>query len=835
MVHEYHQHPSSRSHHQFPHRNLPHHQQQQFSRHHPHPQGNAMYPSNASSLHLSPHLVKSRRKEYLSQPFFRGSCPEFGQTGVVYGPSKIPGFDPNHLRALPEPKCQCSRRQNPLHQMHEKPGGTINSLIPHLQKVVKFNLNPSYSKSPSGTPAAVAPSSSSASYHRRSNSSCSVIASQETGVDLDPDVLSRNKRNLPQAPSFKHPTSPTMPMAKMRALKDMITNTDLNFKRQIQVSPIPRYSREHDFKFGRKTATIDRSMGITSYLRGHPSSASIIHSNQVQRSLPDSPVRTLSRNSPIGSFFGPSIGAANNLTASSTNICSDPTCSDPNCPANFPVLHHVTASSNYPSGRIAFSNPDLRVGCNVNNWETSNYRYSFQPQIHADYSIATPPRYVTASHQHHHQHANQVGQYYSSRCSSPGFCPSGGIKHGQHRQSSLASFLSSINHQATNHHHPSSSIATTTSVASTTNATTNVNSSKQFPSVSEITRPPFMEPTYNCVDKYDYNYDNFYRAKRDKLQPFFRYSPAPPPSRSTTPVNDLLSNAFPGGTKNPFIPTTISVTPPPPGSSICSKTTSVRDTTTALTSSGKVVAANNQVGHEHERNSDVNPSLGGKNVNVNHGDTKQLFKKQLKYFIEERKGELGMPASFQPQTGSESDVTALLNMYSNPPDPVKAKFPPPGASTYQSVPQAYFDPKVASFTPMLTRRHSFGGEDPSLLYRASPSPFPSFYSSYAPPTASSLLHHHHDEFSHYNHHQHHPQTHHAHLHHSYPRTTSNSYSNIHASLYPHHHQYQHHYHNQPMCQGSCQSSCHTARPSSPYPQDTTMYLTGDDALDYALL
>src|SRR5439155_16261252 len=84
------------------------------------------------------------------------------------------------------------------------------------------------------------------------------------------------------------------------------------------------------------------------------------------------------------------------------------------------------------------------------------------------------------------------------------------------------------------------------------------------PSVSEITRPPYMEPTFDFVDKYDYNYDNYFRAKRDKLQPFFIRSA--PPSRSATPVNGYFSSNL--TSNNPFI----SSPPPPP--LVSTKTTS---------------------------------------------------------------------------------------------------------------------------------------------------------------------------------------------------------------------------------------------------------------------
>lgn len=81
---------------------------------------------------------------------------------------------------------------------------------------------------------------------------------------------------------------------------------------------------------------------------------------------------------------------------------------------------------------------------------------------------------------------------------------------------------------------------------------------------------------------------------------------------------------------------------------------------------------------------------------------KVVFKNQLKYFVEERKNALGYPTDLTPQRGSESDLNALLHLYSHPPDPVKERFPPAGAPTYQSVPQAY----VAQSEAPLLRRHA---------------------------------------------------------------------------------------------------------------------------------
>lgn len=34
---------------------------------------------------------------------------------------------------------------------------------------------------------------------------------------------------------------------------------------------------------------------------------------------------------------------------------------------------------------------------------------------------------------------------------------------------------------------------------------------RPFPSLTEVTRPTFLEPTYLSADRYDYNYDNYFR------------------------------------------------------------------------------------------------------------------------------------------------------------------------------------------------------------------------------------------------------------------------------------------------------------------------------------
>ena len=159
---------------------------------------------------------------------------------------------------------------------------------------------------------------------------------------------------------------------------------------------------------------------------------------------------------------------------------------------------------------------------------------------------------------------------------------------------------------------------------------------KRFPSLSDVTRPPFLDPSYNLIDKYDYNYDNYYRSKREQIaRPYWTSSAAP--SRPVTPAD---INTSPGIHTSKYVDT---------------------------------------------------------------DDPKAAFKNQMKYFVQERKQALGGTSAYlghsgapytsagilgETQTGSESDLNALLHLYSHPPDPVRDKFPPPGVASYQSIPQA---------------------------------------------------------------------------------------------------------------------------------------------------
>lgn len=175
---------------------------------------------------------------------------------------------------------------------------------------------------------------------------------------------------------------------------------------------------------------------------------------------------------------------------------------------------------------------------------------------------------------------------------------------------------------------------------------------KKFPSFSDVTRPPFLDPTYNLIDKYDYNYENYYRSKRDAIsRPYWTSSTAP--SRPVTPA-------------------------------------------------------------------DINTSPGiHTSKYIDSDDPKTAFKNQMKYFVQERKqalGGAGTPGPYgggyasgstaglmgETQTGSESDLNALLHLYSHPPDPVRDKFPPPGVPTYQSIPQAMINADQNVHNPRLS-------------------------------------------------------------------------------------------------------------------------------------
>ena len=361
-------------------------------------------------------------------------------------------------------------------------------------------------------------------------------------------------------------------------------------------------------------------------------------------------------------------------SSSSSGTCCCPCC----CPASCNQLTSTTGRSG-----VTLSNPDLRAP----------YRYSF---ITHQPPYATGPESAAASAaaaagvrsdcsaccQRRHQHQqHSLFSPSSICCMSPG---AGGAGGGTSR---------CCRHQLLHRNSDPALTSTTTT--------------SKFPSVSEITRPPFLDPSFNLIEKYEYNFDNYFKAKRDLLQPFYRSSA--PGSRSGTPTTNV-------SLINPFISGTLT---PPPCSSALSNTTLASG---MLNNSGRI-SRNRPMSQATAGNCDHTiPDLEGQEIS-----TKSKFKNQLKYFVEERKGELGYNSTYQPQTGSVTDVNTLMNLYSDPPDPVRSRFPPPGVSAYQSVPQSYFDPNSTTFTSLRDpvpnvagtnfprRRHSFGGERGVLL------------------------------------------------------------------------------------------------------------------------
>ena len=671
----------------------------------------------------------------------------------------------------------------------------------------------------------------------------------------------------------------------------MITSTDLNFRRKMQVSPVPRYNLEHELKFGPKSSTyfsdtlsssLDQPFHFASsskqtqqqqqqqqqqqstgqsnqstrpstpnYLlhdhphhhtghhsHHHPSSLPHhnlhshphhlhasnaahhlhshlpLHSQQQQHashlnahsrrprssifsSLPGSPVHGYHRDSVFNfnnwrdDCFLPSMSntsdrdvlrstGATTTTAAGNNsghcvsccpcclngeVCNDANCQCCNPYPGVPGLPSLTTDINGQTMHTS-SVPDLRSSA---------------------YSRIPSSSYLTASStcntgRHGHISGSHMYQHLYSR-------------HGSSPPPPLSSLLhcdTCTSNQLTNCTHLS---------------TASVDTSKKFPSVSEITKPPFLDPTYNLIEKYDYNYDNYFKSKREKLfRPFFRSAP---PSRSVTPDGlTVISNYL-----------TSSSTPVP---QLINNLSATNNGTTVIKSSAGGGGPSGNSLTINPSSSATIASTGSTSIVPAIANNKEIidspkvvFKNQLKYFVEERKNALqaaNNSASCCPSRsndyygkgisnnglnysssgvdsnqisttvgGSESNINALLNMYSNPPDPVKSKFPPAGASTYQSVPQGCIDPSsVTCFTPLpssllhhhlhqqqhahhqhqqhnslIGRRHSFNGplgvgtsanssssnyfshHHPS--YRPSPSPYPAFYSSYEPPSASSLL------------------------------------------------------------------------------------------------
>lgn len=539
------------------------------------------------------------------------------------------------------------------------------------------------------------------------------------------------------------------------------------------------------------------------------------HQHMIQRSLPGSPVRAttpLFRSSRIrshdesfhqpatypslrtslhqhtsGNYHHPpsSLMHHNNIsTAAGNNIpegtgcCPAADCASANAGSN-PLTSTAVTASGITTGRT-LSNPDLRAP----------YRYSFIPH---------QPPYATG-HASSHLSASAVNTDCSACCQlqqqqqQHSLCvPLCGCCMSPLGTSGTAAAAASIRGSSFNRHqllHRNSDPALT------------MTGESKFPSVSEITRPPFLDPSFNLVEKYEYNFDNYFKSKRDRLQPFYRSSA--PGSRSGTPTTNVsLVNPFETGR----------LTPQLTGCGSALSNTTLTSGIMNHNNSGRM-SRNRPMSQATSGNCDHTiPDLKGQEMS-----TKSKFMNQLKYFVEERKGELGFTRTLEPQTGSVTDVNTLMNLYSDPPDPVKSKFPPPGVPAYQSVPQSYFDPNSTTFNSLRDpvpnamgcssnyprRRHSFGGERDCYMNSSgmaghrltSASPFPSFYASYAPPTASSLLNIHHGLST---------------ASHGNPSSMGLGYSSQQQQQYP-----------------------SGLRPSSPFPRDQCATMYSDDRIDQQL-
>jgi hypothetical protein len=100
------------------------------------------------------------------------------------------------------------------------------------------------------------------------------------------------------------------------------------------------------------------------------------------------------------------------------------------------------------------------------------------------------------------------------------------------------------------------------------------------------------------------------------------------------------------------------------------------------------------------------------------------MRRELRFFAQERKRELQEanderatylgpypPAWHQQLSSSDSDLNALLDLWSHPPDPVRDRQPPAGASNLQRVPQYVLGTSGTSLhelRPSPTRRASYG-------------------------------------------------------------------------------------------------------------------------------
>ena len=143
------------------------------------------------------------------------------------------------------------------------------------------------------------------------------------------------------------------------------------------------------------------------------------------------------------------------------------------------------------------------------------------------------------------------------------------------------------------------------------------------------------------------------------------------------------------------------------------------------------------------------------------------MRNELKYFTQERKRELlsgvdqngkplvgssatgggervtyigPYPPVWQQLSSSESDLNALLDLYSRPPDPARDRQPPPGTNNYQRVPQYVLGGQGTSLQelrPLSARRASLNC---MLGNRYNAYPFTHEYNTYGQPAYGSSHH-----------------------------------------------------------------------------------------------
>lgn len=183
----------------------------------------------------------NRRTEYLFQPFFRGSCPEFAPSGSVYGSAPTAGFNLRHPksqqaqlpRSLPEPKCTCSRKQNPLHQLHD------HAVTVTDQQQSQASRHQSYYPHSSAPPSPPLPRAASSLQYYYSPRRRTESLFDKTGFDRDP----QSQQQKHQVLQYQNP-QPFSQKQQARGLQKQLTFQDESYnltqspqRRQPQIQP----------------------------------------------------------------------------------------------------------------------------------------------------------------------------------------------------------------------------------------------------------------------------------------------------------------------------------------------------------------------------------------------------------------------------------------------------------------------------------------------------------------------------------------------------------------------------------------------------------------------